>query len=406
MEGKRYSLLREAAPHVTFLATMIFFSMYARLLVAPLLVFIQEDLGVGPARATRLFLPLSVAYALAMLGSGHLAERFFHRRTIAASALIIGVGLIIAAFSHSFHGLYVAFTLVGAGAGLYPPSGVAAVTSLVDDHIRGRAIAIHEAGPNVAFVVAPLVVSVGTMVADWRWVAGVSGLAAIVTGLLFDRHAVAGRFPGERVRLHNLKPIMKKRAFWAIFIFFSLAASATIGVYSILPTFLVRVEGMAVGPVNTLLSLSRVSGIGMLFVAGVLVDRIGVARLIGMVFLITGVLTITIGALRGTPMLIGIFLQPVAIAAFFPAAVSAMADLGPARVRNVAVSIIIPGVNIISNGVFPSVMGILTEQGTVRSGFIGLGALMLVSIALVPLLTPPVPGRSPVLRQRDTGFRS
>ncbi len=398
--------MREAAPHVTFLAAMLFFSMYARLLVAPLLVFIQEDLGVGPARATRLFLPLSIAYALAMVGSGYLAERLFHRRTIAASALIVGIGLIMAAFCRSINGLYVAFTLVGAGAGLYPPSGVAAVTSLVEDRIRGRAIAIHEVGPNLAFVLAPLVVSIGTFIADWRWVAGVSGLAAVLSGLLFDRHAVAGRFPGERLQLHNLKPIIKQRAFWAIFVFFSLAASSTIGVYSILPTFLVRVEGMAVGPVNTLLSLSRISGIGILFVAGVMVDRIGVPRLIGIVFLITGVLTISIGAFHATPMLIGIFLQPVAIAAFFPAAVSAMADLGPPRVRNVAVSIIIPGVNIISNGVFPSVMGILTERGTVRSGFIGLGALILVSIVLVPLLTPPVPERTRVPRQKGKGFPS
>ncbi len=386
MDEKRFTQLRDAAPHVTFLAAMIFFSMYARLLVAPLLVFIQVDLGVGPAQATRLFLPLSISYATTMIGSGYLAERLHHRRTIALSALVIGVGLILTAVSRSLSGLYVAFTLVGGGAGLYPPSGVAAVTSLVDDRIRGRAIAIHEVGPNLAFVMAPLIVGIGTMIADWRWVAGLSGVAAFITGILFDLHSVAGRFPGERIQLRNLASIVKQKEFWAIVAFFSLAASSTIGVYSILPTFLVRVEGLPVGPVNTLLSVSRIGGIGMLFVAGVLVDRIGVARLIAGVFLITGVLTTAIGLLQNVPMLVVVFLQPVAIAAFFPAAVSAMADLGPPRVRNVAVSVIIPGVNIISSGVFPSVMGVLTENGTVRSGFIGLGALMLVSIVLVPFL--------------------
>jgi len=388
MEQQRFSRLGEAAPHVTFLATMIFLSMYARLLMSPMLVFIQEDLSVGPAQATSLFLPLSIAYAVAMLAAGHLSERVLHRRIIAFSAVIAGVGLLMVAFSRTFPGLYAAFTLVGVGAGLYPPSGVASVTSLVHDSIRGRAVAIHEAGPTFAYVMAPLCVTLGTLVADWRWVAGVSGVVAVAAGFLFDRYAISGLFHGERLHLQNLRPILRKREFWAILVFFSLAASATLGIYSILPTFLVGVEGMEVDPVNTLLGVSRISGLGVLFLSGYLIDKIGVPRLMTGVFLITGVLTVVIGAFHGIPMLVGVFLQPVAIAAFFPAAVSAMADLGPPQARNLGVAVIIPVVNVISNGLFPWLMGILTENGTVRSGFIGLGVLMLISIVMVPLLSP------------------
>lgn len=381
-----YSYFKDAAPHVTFLAAMIFFSMYSRLLVAPLLVFIQDDLGIGPARATRFFLPLSIAYAVSMIASGYIAERHLHRRTIALSAVVLGAGLILVATGQSVLGMYVAFTLVGAGAGLYPPSGVAAVTTLVEDGIRGRAIALHEVGPNLGFVLAPLVVTLGTNLGSWRGVALVSGIVAVLVGLAFDRRAVAGGFAGERPRLGTIGPLMRKRQFWTIALLFSLAASSTIGVYSILPTFLIQVEGYAVGPMNTLLSASRVSGVFVVLVSGILVDRIGVPRLIGAVFLLTGALTVAIGLLHGTAMLVVVFLQPLIITAFFPAAISAMADLGPPHIRNVAVSFIIPIVNVVSNGGFPSLMGTLTEMGAERSGFIGLGVVMLLSVVTVPLL--------------------
>jgi MFS family permease len=136
------------------MAVMVFFSMYSRLLLSPLLVYIQEDLAIGPAQATRFFLPLSLAYSGAMLTSGFLAERIGHRRTIATSGFTIGLGLIQIALATSVPHMYIAFGIIGVGAGLYPPSGVTSVTELVQSGIRGKAIAIHEVGPNGAYVVA------------------------------------------------------------------------------------------------------------------------------------------------------------------------------------------------------------------------------------------------------------
>lgn len=378
--------LRTASLHVSFLTVMIFFSMYSRLLLAPLLIYLQTDLGIGTAEATSLFIPLSIAYAAAMLSSGYLATHMNHRRTIALSAVVLGVGLILFGVSRNLSVLYGSSALIGGGAGLYPPSGVASVTELVHEDIRGRAIALHEVGPNLAFVVAPLVVTLGVSVASWRWVTIGSGIIAIVAGVAFDRRALAGGFPGEAPRIKTVIPLLKRPEFWAIVVLFSVAASSTIGVYSILPTFLVQSEGQAIGTTNTLLSVSRISGVLVVLVTGVLLDTFGVRRIIFVVFFTTGILTIGIGVLRETPMLVMVFLQPIIITAFFPAAVGAMADLGPPTVRNVAVSLIIPVVNVISNGVFPSLMGALTEAGSVRGGFIGLGVLLVASTALLPLV--------------------
>jgi NNP family nitrate/nitrite transporter-like MFS transporter len=378
------------------MAVMVFFSMYSRLLLSPLLVYIQEDLAIGPAQATRFFLPLSLAYSGAMLTSGFLAERIGHRRTIATSGFTIGLGLIQIALATSVPHMYIAFGIIGVGAGLYPPSGVTSVTELVQSGIRGKAIAIHEVGPNGAYVVAPLVVAAAVVVAPWRVVPAVSGIMAIVFSITFDRVSVAGGFRGQRPQLRSLAEILKKPEFWALTAFFSLAASSTMGVFTILPTFLVNSEGYNPGTINTLISLSRLSGVGMIFAAGYLVDRIGVRRLIGAVMAVTGALTLLIGVTRGGAMLAVVFLQPVVITAFFPPAISAIADLGPPNVRNVAVSVMIPAVNLVAGGVFPVLMGYLTERGVVRGGFVALGAVMLLALAMLPMLkrdAAPPPAR-------------
>lgn len=385
-----YTSVRKAAPQLSLIAVMVFFSMYSRVVLSPLLVFIQDDLAIGPAVATRFFLPLSLGYSLTMLTSGFLAERIGHRRTIAASAAILGIGLLVVAVGREVSMMYLGFGLVGGGAGLYPPSGVTSLTAMVHDDIRGSAIAIHELGPNSAFVAAPLVVSGLIAFGSWRLVPLVSGIAAILMAVVFNTWSRAGGFRPARPDYHNMAGILKQPVFWAITVFFSAAASSTMGVFAILPTFLIGTEGYPVTLVNTLLSASRISGLAMVFLSGYLVDRIGVRRLIGIVLAVTGVLTVGIGALTGHVMLVMVFLQPVVITAFFPPALSAIADLGPPETRGIAVSLVIPTVNVFASGVFPMLMGFLTERGLVRSGFIGLGVVMLVSLVLLPM----VPRRS------------
>ncbi|MFO8041788.1 MAG: MFS transporter [Alkalispirochaeta sp.] len=395
----QYSTLRQAVPQISLMAVMVFLSMYSRMVMSPLLVFIQEALSVGPAAATRLFLPQSIFYSGAMLLSGFLAGHVGHRRTIATSGAALGLGLIVVAVGTNLTMMFLGFGLIGIGSGLYPPSGVASLTGMVHPDIRGKAIAVHEMGPNIAFVVAPLIVAAGVLLGNWRWVPGISGVVALAMAVTFDRKSVVGGIKAERPQLHNLKHLFTQAEFWAITAFFSVAASSTVGVFSILPTFLIGTEGYPVGVANTIISVSRVSGIGMLFISGVLVDRIGVRRLIGGVLAITGILTVGIGALTGNAMLVAVALQPIIIAAFFPAAVSAIADIGPPEIRGIAVSFMIPMVNIIASGVFPTLMGFLTERGLVRGGFIGLGVVMLTTLVLLPML----PDRRPTGSEAPSG---
>ena len=206
--------------------------------------------------------------------------------------------------------------------------------------------------------------------------------------LLFSLASDAGRFRGEPPRFSTVAELVRQPRFWAVGTFFMLAASATLGVFSILPTYLTVERDFDSATVNTLVGLSRVSGVAMVFVSGILRDRLGERVLIGTVVGAAGVLTILFGLLHGAPLVAVVFLQPAVVAAFFPAALSALSRIGSPTSRNVVVSLMIPAANTVGAGVFPAGMGLLGDHGVFYLGFLVLGGIMLASLVLVRYLDP------------------
>jgi NNP family nitrate/nitrite transporter-like MFS transporter len=89
--------------------------------------------------------------------SGHVAWRLSHRATIAVSGMTLGSALLAIAFTPSLFGIRAELLLLGVGAGLYLPSGVAVLTENTHEGSWGRVLAIHEIGPNLGYICAPLI---------------------------------------------------------------------------------------------------------------------------------------------------------------------------------------------------------------------------------------------------------
>jgi NNP family nitrate/nitrite transporter-like MFS transporter len=386
MNDKPHETIRTALPSLFFMMATVFFVMYGRLIFAPLLVPIRADLGISTGEAARFFLWISIGYTASILFSGYLARHILHRRTIALSAFLLAVGLLVVGTASSLTVVRSGLLVLGFGAGLYPPSGVSTATSLVVDNIRGRAVALHEVGPNAAFVLAPVIASLALRITTWRGVVIGSGVTALLLSLLFFFFSPAGNFRGSPPLLTHVRDLLAKPLLWAVGGFLTLAACSTYGVFSIMPTYLVDEEGLSIEVVGAVIGASRISGVVMVFLSGWLLDRLGTVRLIAGVMLITGLLTASIGIVSGTALLVVVFFQPVVISAFFPAAISSFAYLGPREIRNVGVSLIIPFANLASGGLFPSVMGALGDRGMTGLGFSVFGLIMVSSLFLLPLL--------------------
>ncbi|MCG6907156.1 MAG: MFS transporter, partial [Desulfobacteraceae bacterium] len=160
--------LRTRLGVVLFLTALFYLNFLARILPAPLMPVIETDLGIGHGAAGSLFLLISAGYFVALAGSGFISARIRHRRTVALSAGLMGLALVGTALCQSLAAIRVGLVLTGFAAGLYLPSGVATLTTLIHPRDWGKAISVHELAPNLAFATAPLVAELLLAFFNWR----------------------------------------------------------------------------------------------------------------------------------------------------------------------------------------------------------------------------------------------
>jgi NNP family nitrate/nitrite transporter-like MFS transporter len=131
---------------------------------------------------------------------------------------------------------------------------------------------------------------------------------------------------------------------------------------------------------NTLIALSRISGLGIAFIAGWAVDRLGPRRTISGIFLLSGLTTIMLGLTHGYSLIVVIFIQPAFAVSFFPAGFAALALIGPPAIRNLAVSLSIPIAFLFGAGVIPIGIGIAGDAGSFALGIVMVGAIILAGL--------------------------
>ncbi|MCF7948591.1 MAG: MFS transporter [Spirochaetia bacterium] len=368
------------------LVGVFFITFIGRTSLSPLLLPIERELGISHAEGGSFFLVISVGLMLTMLFSGMVSQRLKHHTTIALSAVLTGAALILMAVAGSLFWFRVGLFFLGAGAGLYLPSGVTTLTDVVPSGQWGRAIALHELGPIFGLAAAPILADIALPFFNWQILLFLLGIISLLTGAVFARYAEGGRFYGTPPKWAELYGILKKRQFWIIAFFFIMAIGLEMGVYSMLPSYLVADRGIDPSLVNRMVSTSRLTSLLMIFAAGWLSDHLGYKTVIAGTALISGILTALIGFAHGWLLISAVYLQPMLVSAFFPAGFTAMAGVSSSAQRNLSVSMVIPLAYLFGGGVFPSMIGWLAERGAFGLGFVVVGILMAAGILLVPAL--------------------
>ena len=373
---------------ILLLTNIFFLNFISRIIFAPLLPSIQKDLGLAHVEAASFFLFVSIGYSVSLLSSGFISNRLQHKKTIVLSATAVGISLTGIALCDGIWTIRGGLLLLGLASGLYLPSGLASLTALVNVKHWGKAIATHELAPNLSFFVAPLLAESLMMWFSWRGVLVFLGVCSILTALLFSYFWKGGDFPGEAPTFLSLKTLFAQKSFWIMMILFSFGICATLGIYTMLPLFLVAQHGLERNWANTLVALSRISGMFMAFLAGWTTDRIGPRLTMSAVFLIAGLTTILLGALTGSGLVLMVFLQPVVAVCFFPPGFAALSAIGPPKARNVAISLTVPAAFLMGGGVIPMGIGMMGDAGFFAFGVSATGGLIL-SGAILALFYQP-----------------
>ncbi len=371
------------------LAGTFFLNFLSRIVLAPFLLAVERDLRLSHGEAGSLFLFISMGYCVSLLLSGFLSARVNHRRTIVISAMSLGVALFAVSVSHSLTAMRAGLVLVGLATGLYLPSAMATITELVVPKHWGKAVAIHELAPNLGFVVAPILAE--TMASSWSWRGALVmlGAGSLIVGTVFARFGAGGAFSGEAPNPRILRELAGLSGLWIMTALFSLAIGASMGLYAMIPLYLVTERGLEPSWVNTLVSVSRVAAMVTAMIGGWSVDRFGRKTAMSAFLLATGLATIWMGLAADRWITAAACVQPMLAVCFFPAGFAAISQIVPARLRSISISLVIPAGILIGAGLIPSALGLLGEHQVFYLGFVALGCLLLTSAALLAGLRLP-----------------
>ncbi|MDY6904522.1 MAG: MFS transporter [Thermodesulfobacteriota bacterium] len=372
---------------ILLLSWMFFLTFVARAVLSPLMPTLEAGLEISHSQAGGLFFFMAAGYCAAMLVSGFVSGRITHRKTIVTSAVLVGTALLVLSMRQGLWEIRGAVCFLGMAAGLYLPSGISTLTGMVDRRNWGKAVSIHELAPNLAFVAAPLLAEVLMFWFSWRVVLAVIGMTTIAFGMVFARFGRGGDFPGQPPRLAAVRQIMKNRSFWVMVILFSLGISSTMGIYNMLPLYLTSDIGISRSSANTLLALSRVTGLVTALVSGWATDRFGAKKTIVYAFVTTGLATVGMGVFNA-PAAVGmaVFLQAMLSTVYFPAGFTALSSIFSVDMRNVAVAFTIPIAFMFGSGVVPTVIGMFGDAGLFGCGFMVAGGVIVAGVLLVPRL--------------------
>lgn len=367
--------LRQTGP-LTFLVVIFFLNFVSRVILAPLLPAIELELAVSHGQAGFFFFLISAGYLAGLLLSGFLSSRLTHRSAIIASGAGVGLSLLELSAAGGPWSMRCGFFALGFASGLYMPSAIATITSLIDRQHWGKAIAVHELAPNLAFFSAPFIAELFLRWLTWRAAFGALGAAAIAAVLVFCRHGRGGDFSGELPTASAIGLLMRASSFWLMVLLFGMGVSVTVGVYAMLPLYLVNERHIDSTWANTIVALSRFHGPFFGLVGGWVSDRLGPKRTIIVSLLFSGVVTLLLGLATGRALSVVVFVQPLLAVWFFPAGFAALAMITPPQARNLSVGFTVPFGYLIGGGAIPTFVGVMGDAGAFAFGLMATGVLI------------------------------
>jgi NNP family nitrate/nitrite transporter-like MFS transporter len=375
-----------ALPAVLFVTAVFFCNFLSRVVFAPLMPVIQADLGFTHAGAGHLFLALALGNGTGLLLSGFVSRTMQHRRTVGISSILVGIAAFATPFSSTYPTLMAAMFILGLAVGMYLPSGIATITSLVRKEDWGKTMALHELAPNFAYVLAPLLAEAVLLFFEWKSALYVMGGVQVLLGVWFLKCGRGGDFPGVVPRPAKVMRIVKRPLFWVIVLFMSTGVGTSIGPYSMIPLYLVDDHGFSREHANQLLAVSRVSSCAMPFLAGWITDKWGAKPAI-ILSLVANVSTLLgLGLATGNALIAMVILQPMFSVLIFVPAFTVLAMAFNPQDRAVAIAIMGPFNATIGIGLFPTFLGHMGDAGLFGTGFLVVGGILLVPLLFLPAL--------------------
>ena len=230
-------------------------------------------------------------YGLGALPAGFLVDQWQAKGMLVIGLLLMGCGMFLAGAFPSPTAMVPLLGIVGVGASIYHPAGLALISRTVRK--RGYAMGINGVYGNLGIASAPLLTGVLTWVSSWQETLMILGTAGVATGLLLAMVPLDESTTREskEIKSGGADPV---RYFLILCIGLVLAGIAYRGNMLLLPAYLelkttffrdlieafsfVKPQGTATLAATVLTSLVLLTGIAGQMIFGKLSDRIDLRR--------------------------------------------------------------------------------------------------------------------------------
>lgn len=357
-----------------------------RTIFSPILPLIEDGLLLSHGKAGGLFISLSIGYSLSLLAVGRLTLTWGYKKVVAIGFLGIGLVFIGFQFLESYLSFHLLFFLLGLGTGTYIPSILPIITETYEPRNWGKAIGFHDSAASFSIFTIPIVIAYGLQFFPYKILLLFLGIIALIFPLFFWKVSVE---PKKEPLKHGegFKDLFKRRMVWIMILLWILSSGSSMGVYSILPLYLIKERGVEFELANNLLGISRAGGMAVPLLIGFLVDRYGYRAILFLSLLLTGLSTIGL-SIATSLSLIFIFLvfQAFLSLGFFPVALVTISKLASISNRSMMLGVIMSiGVGF-GMGLIPFLLGWTADLLNFRVGIFYLGILTTFSSFSVLLL--------------------
>jgi NNP family nitrate/nitrite transporter-like MFS transporter len=350
-----------------------------RTIFSPILPLIEDSLLLSHGKASGLFISLSVGYSLSLLATGRLTLAWGYRKTVAIG--FWGVSLVFFGFqfAESYVSFHLLFFLLGIATGTYIPSILPIITETYESRNWGKTIGLHDSAASFSIFSIPILMAYGLQFSSYKTPLLLLGIVSLIFPLFFWKvSAEPKKEPLQKGESYT--SLFKKRTIWIMILFWILSSGSSMGVYSILPLYLIKERRIDFDLANNLLGISRAGGMAVPILIGFLVDRYGYRTILFLSLLMTGLSTIALSLSSPLSLIfISLTLQAVLSLGFFPVALATISKLAPLSSRSMVLGVIMSvGVGF-GMGVTPFLLGLTADHFNFRVGIFWLGVLTSLS---------------------------
>lgn len=360
-----------------------FFSYSARSLFSPLLVTIEQELGLSHSISTQVFTYQAIGSMCSMFFSAYLLSRFTPKKLYVASLLGGGVFLCIASIMPSFRGLTYVLVFAGLFFGVYNPTYLAILSQIVNRRHWATSTAYVELGVIISFILTPLWITFFTQHWGWRASIAVVGFANMLAGFWYWIHGKGGIYPTPPVSLSHTLSLLKQSQIYIFALFYTAILIAEFSIYSISSVYLVSERGLTLEHANLLLSLSRMASIIMVPIGGYLADRYSPKRTLSILILLQIVSISMFSSDIYSLQVIGIFLQAGASSFGFPVVFALIPYSFANKDQSVIIALTSPIASVLGTGIVPLILGYMGTEYSFALGLHGISIFFALLTILI-----------------------